>query len=654
MSTNGKEFLAGFVLVSVLLSGCGGGGGGTSSGTMNNTVTIGKNVFNAGEQATVSASASMRGTAPTAMAWTVTSVAGASAASDKPSISDPNCANVTVIAPISTGASGLGTCSVVLKIPATANPGVWRISNTATANTGIITDQVDISIVTAPASTSGFKLTASYLALAGYVGNTIAMGIAYTANPGVTVSNAVYSWIASAANPATTPIIGATSATASIVPTQPGFYVFQVNMTADINGRQETSSGIVSVQVYPPNVADQVDAGTSQIATPGAVVKLTGSILNLDPTLPYEYSWTQLPGNAGGPAAVTLMNSGSTNANFIAPLTPGSYGFEFKVRRMRADGTLTTSTAPTTVVVQPASTGVFTVSAGVAQIAATSDIVTLTGSVKAQNSPTDVSYTYQWEQVGTSPAVALLADTGTLKPAFVPTVAGTYVFNLTVTATSVAGTSTVSAQTLVVVQSAPAPGFAMSADAGVIQSVQQNSVVSLVGTIATQGVTAGVQYAYSWTQVGAAPSALTISNANSLTAAIFPVVNGIYTLRLTVVATLGDGTTCTSSADTQVVVGALAGGFTVSAGDAQTASANSAVLLTGVVSTQGTLSGAVFSYQWTQTKGTTVTIANAQTLAASFVPIAAGTYTFVLTVTQVLNGVTSSQSSTTEVLVTAL
>ena len=180
-----------------------------------------------------------------------------------------------------------------------------------------------------------------------------------------------------------------------------------------------------------------IDAGLPSIVSKGAQVSLVGAILNRENTLSYTTSWRQLDGSLGGPSRFTLANSNTSTASFVAPTTLGHYGFEYKVVKTQPDGSQAITTAQTTVVVQNAPSGVFTVSAGDVQSINIGTVATLKATVGSQGTTSGVTYTYQWIQVGSSPANVTLSNGGTTSASFLPTVTGVYTFDLAVTATTI-------------------------------------------------------------------------------------------------------------------------------------------------------------------------------------------------------------------------
>ncbi len=656
-----KRTLAGAsILTALLLSACGGGGGGESGGTasqlLTNTISVENKALRAGQTTEIAAYAVMRGTTPKAMVWSAAPLFPVLGLDSSILLSDANCSGATYIAPVIASGSGEGSCRVVVTVPPNAKSGTWRITNTASSSSGSVSGYTDLTV--SELSASGFRLLESSTPITGYVNKQLSLNVPFTINPGATVSGVTYSWTPAAENPSILPIAGSRNSTATVIPLSQGQYRYDVQVSATVNGFPATATGSVVASVYPASFTDVIDAGTPSIVSKGAQVSLVGAILNRDNSLSYSTSWRQLDGVLGGPSRVTLANSNTSTASFVAPTTLGNYGFEYKVVKTQPDGSQAVTTAQTSVVVQDAPAGVFTVSAGDVQSIAIGSIATLKATVGSQGATNGVSYTYQWTQVGATPAAVTLSNGTTTTASFLPTVTGMYTFDLAVTATTTAGATTVTGRTQIAVTAAGGgtTNFALSANAGAAQSVATNTVVSLAGSQTSQGSSSGVLYAYSWAQVGTTPAVATLSNASSSTATYLPTVPGLYTFRLTITATLPNGSVQSASSDTQVAVGGSVSTFTVSAGDAKTVAVNASTNMLGVVSTQGSFSGSSFTYSWVQVGAlpAAVTISNANTLTASFIPTVAGTYSFDLSVTSVgASGTNVTVVGRTQVLATS-
>ena len=650
------------VVAAACLSACGGGGsaesGGTSSGLLSNEVTAGATTLTAGSGTALSAHAIMRGAAPASMFWSVAPTGSTNATDPVPIIIDATCVSGTYAPPAVEGASGEGVCNTMLTIPPGAKAGTWRVTNTASSTTvGAVSNSIDITVKALPAS--GFTLVASSTAVNAYLNKSVVLNIPFTTNPGSVVKNVKYAWVADSSNPSTVAIAGASSSSASVTPLVAGQYKFDVTVTAEVNGFTETATGSVVLNVSEANKPDILDAGLVRIAEPDSVVILTGNVLNRDATMLYAESWSQLEGDAGGPKRLTLANANSNTASFLAPSEPGSYAFQYRVVKTLPDGSQMISTALTTVVVKQVAAPLFTVSAGDATTGTIGTPVSLPGSVGTQGVSTGTTFKYQWTQIGATPTAVTLANATTLVPSFIPTAAGTYNFELAVTATTNGVSTVVTGRTQVVVTATQTETFDVFA--GDIQTVTIGNPVSLSGNLTSQGGSAvPPTYSYTWTQVGASPASVTLVNVNSLTPSFVPTVPGTYTFQLSVSSTDSSGAVVTKTAQTQVIASATAGGgstpvaLSADAGPAQLAVANSVVTLHGDSTIQGDSSGVTYSYAWAQDAGNpaVVTLSNATSLTPTFIPTVDGNYGFTLTVTAKLaDGSTQTATSTTEVLV---
>lgn len=629
------------------LAGCGGGSGnGTTTGTNNNKVSISKAVLSAGQSATLTADTGMLNASPTKMQWTAINMTGD--AHVPIVINNADCASASFSASTTTATIGTGRCLATLTIPSSLADGTWKITNTASSASGSVSDSVDISVSTL--TPSGFRILESSIPITANVGILTRLTTQFAVNTGYIASNVKYTWTADSANATPITIVGSRNASPSVTPEGAGVYKLNVVISADINGITETATGSVYLSVAALNTIDIVHAGAPQIVTSGVVVHLVGDVNAAEGTQ-YAYTWSQIT-SAGAPAVVSILNANAPTASFVAPDIAGTYGFQLTVTKSLSNGTQSITSAQTSVIVNAKPLLVFNLFAGDSQITTAGEVAYLRGT--ATTTP-GVTYVYAWTQVGTAPATVVISNATSLTASFIPTVTGIYTFNLSVTATSADGTATASSTTQVSVLSASgsAANVALSADAGLAQSVAASAVVALTGLQTTQGDALGATYAYAWTQTGSTPSLVTLSTPNNPTASFAPTVNGTYSFNLIVTMTLTDGSTRVATSDTQVVVGGISNGFSVSAGDAAVQVVNTSVAMFGAVTTQGDFANAIFAYEWTQVGATPVgaVISNANSLTASFIPTVTGTYTFNFTVTATENGVATTHSAQTQVLV---
>jgi hypothetical protein len=185
----------------------------------------------------------------------------------------------------------------------------------------------------------------------------------------------------------------------------------------------DTSSYYASdllIDISAGNVTPTANAGSDQTVTAGTLVTLNGSGSSDPDGTISTYTWTQVSGTT-----VTLSGSGASRT--FTPATSGTRVFGLTV----TDNLGATSTQDQVTITVNASGGgnvAPTANAGVDQSVDTGTVVTLNGSASSDSDGTIASYA--WAQIsGTS---VTLSGTGATRT-FTPTVAGTYVFGLTVT-----------------------------------------------------------------------------------------------------------------------------------------------------------------------------------------------------------------------------
>lgn len=655
------------LILTACLAACGGAGapGGTTSGTMSNKIDIASTTIVAGSNVAIASTAAMRGTTPAAMSWSVAPLFSMPSGSSPVMLNDAGCSAATYTPPPFSTSSGRGYCKTVITTNASTAPGTYRISSTASNSTGSVTDSVDLVVEGVPAG--GFRLVESSNAVVGTVGSTTSLEIPFTATPGANISNVKYAWTAAAGNPSSVLIAGSSNSKASFIANTAGQYLFNVTATAMVNGVQQSSTASVVVVIQPiaaSNGGDSVSVSQPQIVKPGSIVTLNAAPGKPETSASYTYAWTQLSqADGGGPELVKVLSSGGSSISFVAPDTLGAYGFQVDMTKTNSSGSAKSSSR-TSVIVERATQPVFTVNAGAVKTVAAGTPVILSGSVAAQGAvDPDVVYSYSWYQSSPSAASVLLANSKSANASFLPTVPGLYTFDLIVYAKSPSGTTMVDSATQVTVtpNAALAPlSIALAANAGPVQTATKNSVVKLNGTQVAQGTGAkDAIYTYSWQQNGITPAAVTLTGSNTSTPSFYPTVDGVYSFTYGVIATLADGTTRSSTSDTQVIVGAapvtpVSFGLSASAGAVQTGAKNSVVKLTGTQVPQGTTAGVLYDYLWTQTSGPSVTISNSKSSNASFYPTVDGIYGFTYRVIGTTpDGVNHGATADTQVIVAA-
>jgi hypothetical protein len=262
-----------------------------------------------------------------------------------------------------------------------------------------------------------------------------------------------------------------------------------------------------------------------------------------------------------------------------------------------------------------------TVSAGPDKTAQIGSLVLLSGSAQ---DPDGDALSYSWAQKAGPPAT--LSGNTAAATSFVPTSAGEYLFELTVS------DGATSASDTVVVQVSAGTGGAPTANAGPDKAAFIGEVVTLNGSGSDPD---GQALSYSWTQTGG--SAVALSNGGGEAASFVPTSAGVYTFVLTV----SDGSLSGIDA---VVVTVANRPPTASAGADKIARVGEVVALSGSGSDPD---GGTVSYSWTQIAGPAVTLNDANSATTSFGVPVPGSYTFNLTVS---DG-TMSESDTVTVIV---
>ena len=242
--------------------------------------------------------------------------------------------------------------------------------------------------------------------------------------------------------------------------------------------------------------------------------------------------------------------------------------------------------------------------AGPNQTGVEGETVTLDGS--GSQTPDAATVTFQWEQIA-GPAVTL-SDPQAIQPTFtVPAVAGDgaeMIFRLTLTAEGVPTSSDD-------VRVFASPDMTIIADAGDDLTVQETEEVILDG--GNSRIPDGLTVAVEWTQT-AGPEA-PLANATTLTPFFTsPAVDQETTLEFRLTLTDPDGNEVADSV--QVTVTAQPA-IRADAGPDQTVEEGETVTLSGADSFVE--SGVTALYQWTQTAGPSVSLANSAAVETTFI-----------------------------------
>lgn len=366
----------------------------------------------------------------------------------------------------------------------------------------------------------------------------------------------------------------------------------------------------------PGNNPPVVNAGADRTVTANTTVTLEGIVSDSDGSIA-TLAWQQQDG-----PTVMLANLDTLTPNFTAPADVSSAtALTFRLTATDNLGARSSDTVVITVMPIGAANIPPTVNAGPDQAVNANTTVNLTGIV---NDSDGSIATVLWQRLS-GPAITL-ADTGLESTSFIaPNVSTTTILTLRLTATDNLGAS--SSDTVVITIVPPAANLPPIANAGVDQSVESLTTVTLSGS-GVDGDGSIATYLWQWLT----GPVVTITNANSATASfVAPTVTAStnITFRLTVTDNQG-----ASSSDTVVITIVPANiPPSVNAGIDQTVESLTTVTLGGSgVDTDGSIA----SYLWTRLTGPVVTITNANSATASFVApsvTASTSLSFRLTVT---------------------
>jgi gliding motility-associated-like protein len=395
-----------------------------------------------------------------------------------------------------------------------------------------------------------------------------------------------------------------TSATLTLSSMPEGVFVFRLIVKAS-NG--EMAQDNVTVTVVNTNTAPVANAGADRTITlPTNTITINGTGTDANGTIA-SYQWTKVSGptaTASGAATASL-----TLSNMVA----GTYVYQLRV----TDNLGATGTDNVTIVVNTSAVNQSpTVNAGTDK---TINLPTSTTNLTATASDPDGTIsTYLWEKLS-GPAASL---TNTANPTLSVSglVAGTYVFRVTVTDN---GASTASDQVNVTVIAAnQIPVANAGADINLTLPTNTTNVVGS-GSDADGSVSS-----YAWSYISG-PATPTLTNATAATVSVSNLIQGTYTLRLTV----SDNSSATAFDDMRVIVSPAV----VNTPPVANAGGDKIIdLPTNSTSLAGSGSdpdGSIASYSWVKTSGPAAILANATNPTLLVSNMVAGVYKFTLTVT---------------------
>jgi hypothetical protein len=368
------------------------------------------------------------------------------------------------------------------------------------------------------------------------------------------------------------------------------------------------------------------NAGLDQNASAKSVVILDGSesISSTDETL--TYAWTQTGGTA-----VALAGANTVTPIFTAPDQAGTLTFQLIV--IDGNGTSTPDTVSITITVPTSESPI--ANAGLDQNVSAKSAVVLNGSGSV--SQTGDTLSYAWMQIEGTGVTLTGANTAT--PNFTaPDQAGILVFQLVV-----GDVNGLSSPAIVVITVIVPTSESPTANAGPDQIVSANSIVALNGSESTSQT--GDPLSFVWVQIGG--RTVTLRGGNTATP-VFTAPDQADTLTFQLIVVDVNGLSNPDTVTITVLV-PTAGSPTANAGPNQTASAGATVVLNGSGSSSQT--GDPLTFSWTQTGGTAVILAGANTATPIFTaPDEADTLTFQLVVRD-KNG--TSTPDTVSITVTA-
>ncbi|MBI3778299.1 MAG: hypothetical protein HY274_05225, partial [Gammaproteobacteria bacterium] len=316
-------------------------------------------------------------------------------------------------------------------------------------------------------------------------------------------SNAItYRW--SSISAPTQTLSDVTAVSPTFVPNATGSQVFRLVVN---DGLLDSAPSDVTVTVAVANRAPVVSVGADRLTTTNVLVTLSGSATDADND-PVTYSWSR----TGGTGPQVTLNSTTVPTPTFTPTAGGTYAFTLTALdghggSGNASVTITANTPPVA-------------NAGSNATANMNSVVHLSGSgTDSDGDP----LTYSWARAGGTGPFVVLSDAASPTPSFTPTVAGTYIFTLTVTdARNGSGSASV---TITAVNRPPI------ANAGPNQTVLINQTVQLDGSGSADPD--GATITYSWTQP-TGPVQAGLSSATAASPTFSTNVTGTYGFALVV------------------------------------------------------------------------------------------------------------------------
>lgn len=310
----------------------------------------------------------------------------------------------------------------------------------------------------------------------------------------------------------------AVTTTGSVDTSTAGSYTLTYSAT-DTTGNTASLTRTVTVKPLP-NQIPSANAGADQTVNEEATVSLSGSGSDTDGTIA-SYAWVQTSG-----ATVMINNADQAQASFTAPVVEADDSLSFKLTVTDDDGATAEST--TTIIVKNLDT--------------TPPVISLNGEANLELTVGDTYTEAGATATDNVDGPVTVNTTGTVDTS----TAGTY--TITYTATDAAGNTATLIRSITV---KPLPNQAPTADAGVDQTVNEQTTVTLNGSNSSDPD--GSITNYHWEQTGGSP--VTLSDENQAQASFTaPDVNINETLTFKLTITDDKGTTAEDRVNVNVHV----------------------------------------------------------------------------------------------------
>lgn len=283
------------------------------------------------------------------------------------------------------------------------------------------------------------------------------------------------------------------------------------------------SSGAITPPAAPTptapvsNTAPVANAGQAQSVLTGATVTLDGSASTDADSNQLTYAWT-LTAKPSNSTAV-LSSAATPKPTFVADVA-GEYTFSLLVNDGKVD-----STASTTKVSAAVANAAPVASAGTSQNSVTGQLVTLDGS--GSSDANGDTLTYSWVLDRPTGSAASLLDATSVKPTFVPDIAGTYTATLLVNDGKVSSLPVSTTVTVTLANAAPV------ANAGAAKRAVFGSTVTLDGSGSKDANGDSLTYAWTLTSKPAGSQAV-LSADNTVSPSLVTDLEGTYVASLVV------------------------------------------------------------------------------------------------------------------------